>query len=542
MGDGRRPVGAPVPAGRVEGSVVAGGRFEAAAVVAVALAAVAFVWFIARPRGLGVTNDGVAYLATSDSLLAGHGAGYWLQQPLTSWPLLYPALLAAVRRVSGTDGLDAALVVALLTAAALPVLAWRAARRVVRRPPVRLAVVAVAALAPAVVVLVDKVLTDALFAAGTIALVLVLQRAVSTGSVRWIVAGAVVVDLLFLTRYVGGGYLALGALALVVLPLARPAGRRWRDAVLFVVVGAVVPAAYAFRNRSVSGAWLGQDRATSTGSALGSLGVVPRSVVGWAVTRSADRPLVTLVGIVLLAGLVALAVVLVRRGRGADVPPDGAAPAAGEGGPTDAVPGSVDLDRAVLALFWLGLVGYLVALRLVVFFDLDARTVLPLFPLTVLLVAVTVEEALDRMPGAAGTALLAGFGAWALFVVAIGVHDGLAFRREGSGYLERDHDLTYAELDRADLPGLLPPGCTRYSNQPNLLYFAGVEAALTPTRADLDPATGAARPPGGEVCVVWFPGGEAEALDLAPLDPVVAGWGLESVYDGEQVDVYLGGR
>jgi hypothetical protein len=65
--------------------------------------AIALAWTATSTFGAGVGTDGVIYLSTADSLLRGKGLTYFEETPLTRWPPLYPAAIAAISRLAGTD-------------------------------------------------------------------------------------------------------------------------------------------------------------------------------------------------------------------------------------------------------------------------------------------------------------------------------------------------------------------------------------------------------------------------------------------------------
>jgi hypothetical protein len=67
------------------------------------LISIALAWTATSAYGAGVGTDGVIYLSTADSLLRGKGLTYFEETPLTRWPPLYPAAIAAISRLAGTD-------------------------------------------------------------------------------------------------------------------------------------------------------------------------------------------------------------------------------------------------------------------------------------------------------------------------------------------------------------------------------------------------------------------------------------------------------
>ena len=71
----------------------------AAAIVPAALAVIA-----ARVDRPTVGPDAVSYIAVADSLRTGGGLGFFLERPLTTWPPLWPALIAVGETITGWRG------------------------------------------------------------------------------------------------------------------------------------------------------------------------------------------------------------------------------------------------------------------------------------------------------------------------------------------------------------------------------------------------------------------------------------------------------
>jgi len=76
-----------------------------------ALFAVGLVFISTHRYGVVVWPDSVYYLSTAKNLILGAGFISFDGEPLTLWPPLYPALLAFVSKISGTDLLVVALTV-----------------------------------------------------------------------------------------------------------------------------------------------------------------------------------------------------------------------------------------------------------------------------------------------------------------------------------------------------------------------------------------------------------------------------------------------
>ncbi|MFN7151986.1 MAG: hypothetical protein ACK4V6_21215, partial [Microthrixaceae bacterium] len=72
---------------------------------------------VANVAGIASGDDGVGYRAMADSLLAGDGYGYFLEDPVTVWPPVWPALMALIAWLSPLDPLGAAIVLNAAVAA-----------------------------------------------------------------------------------------------------------------------------------------------------------------------------------------------------------------------------------------------------------------------------------------------------------------------------------------------------------------------------------------------------------------------------------------
>ena len=513
-------------------------RAEALAIVGLAVVAAAFIWFVARPHGLAVSSDSVAYLGTADSWRQGHGAGYVLQRPLTTWPLLYPGLLAAISTLTGLRGLDAAIVVAMAGAAGLVVAMWRLTIRVITRRWVRLATVIAAVLAPATLTVEWSLLTDAIFCSGTVALVVIIMNMVDPDrrNVRWMVVGVVTVWLLFLTRYAGIGFAPVVSIVLLMVPRARPLGRRVRDAVAFGVAALVVPIGYFIRNHLIAGD-LDQISVESRLDAVRSLTSVPATFGTWVSSRlGSSRSLVAL-GVITLVGLTLVAAWFIRTSWLASDPR-----ASGAQVTTGPEVGRRDMttSRAVVAWFWVGTIVFLVVLRVVLVYSLEARTMAMLLPLSIALAAAAVDQGLQAERPAVRTVLATAMAGWIVVMAVLGVRAALLYRRNGSGFLGGAYTALYAELRGPEVTAAIASGCTVRSNQPNLLWVSGLDSTYAPRTSDTTDPKRSGTSAGGPTCIVWVDQGPIAVTDLVPIDQLRTDRHLTPTFTGAHVVVYTG--
>ena len=90
---------------------------ESSTVVLVLALAAALAVLVANVSGIATGDDGVGYRAIADSLLAGDGYGYFLEDPVTVWPPVWPGLMAAVAWLTPLDTLGAAILLNAAVAA-----------------------------------------------------------------------------------------------------------------------------------------------------------------------------------------------------------------------------------------------------------------------------------------------------------------------------------------------------------------------------------------------------------------------------------------
>jgi hypothetical protein len=315
-----------------------GGRRTDRYVVPLAVAG-ALLTVVANARGIATGDDGVGYRAVADSLLAGDGLGYFLERPLTIWPPLWPAALAAVARITPLDPLGAAVVLNAIVTVAAVLVAHRLFRRLVADDRLVLLGTVVVALGSSTVGFGHLLMTDFAFGVVIVAWMLTLMRWRETRSLPLLLAAAGWVWLAFGLRYVAVVLIGTGGLWLLV-DIGRPALARVRDAAVYGVASVAGPLAWMARNRSIDGSFTGErypsarglvdngfdilatlgrfllpgvaDDASYLWAAVGGIGLVAAAVVSWRVLRAdaaahheppARRVLVVLGGPV---GLVAL--------------------------------------------------------------------------------------------------------------------------------------------------------------------------------------------------------------------------------------------
>ena len=430
--------------------------------VAAFAAAAALAVLVANISGIASGDDGVGYRAIADSLLDGNGYGYFLEDPVTVWPPVWPALMALVAWISPLDTLGAAIVLNAAVAAAVVVVGNRLLRIVVSDQRLVLAGTAVLALGPATIGLGHVLMTDMVFALVTMCWMLTLIRFRDTGSARVLLGAALLAWLGFGLRYVGLVLIPFGGLWLLA-DLRRPFLARLRDGVAYGAVATVVPVAWMLRNRSIDGTFTGERHPSARGlvdngfDIAATLGRFLLPGVGNSFTK-----VWAAIGLVALAGAAVLAWKLFGL------------PWRRMGGPLGLLVGF-----AVLYLTYMLYVRTTTALN-----QLDLRLLFPAyFPL--MISGLALLDRSERLEGweRRGPAIA---GAWAGVNVTAGLVAVVLFAA-GNPYFSGNYEADVFDRVRADaVVTNLPDDCEQlYSNLPNALYPAA-EALWSPRRTALE--------------------------------------------------------
>lgn len=212
---------------------------------------------IANIQGIASGDDGVGYRAIADSLVAGDGLRYFIEDPLTVWPPIWPGLMAIVSWLTPLSTNGAAIVLNAITAFAAVILCHRLFLRTVRDPRLVLLGTLVVGLGSATMGLGHLLMTDLAFAVIVVAWMLAWMNHHATGRTSWLVTAVVLVWVGFGLRYVGIYLLGLGGLWLL-FDQRRPFGARLGTAVVQGLAGAVVPVIWMVRNHSLDGTLTGE--------------------------------------------------------------------------------------------------------------------------------------------------------------------------------------------------------------------------------------------------------------------------------------------
>jgi hypothetical protein len=457
-------------------------RGDSAGLIALLAAAAALAVLIANVAGIATGDDGVGYRAIADSLLAGDGYGYFLEDPVTVWPPVWPALMALVAWLSPLDTLGAAIVLNAAVAAGVVVAGNRLLRTVVDDTRLVLAGTVVLALGPATIGLGHVLMTDMAFALVTMCWMLTLVRFRRTGSIPVLLGAALLAWLGFGLRYVGLVLIAFGGLWLL-LDSRRSLVTRARNGVLYGVVAAAAPLAWMLRNRSIDGTFTGERNPSARG--LVDNGFDVAATLGRFLLPGLGNGLTKVwaaVGIVALGVAVWLAWRVLRTPAVDGDTPLGVREIAARLLRLAGRPLGLLISFAVLYLLYMLYVRTTTALN-----QLDTRLLFPAyFPLTFM--ALALLERLRRLdrgePVWERRGVMVGWVWMALNVVA-GLVGMVAFAA-GHPYFAGNYesDVFVAVRDNPAIAAL-PADCQLYSNLPNGLYPA-YEAQWSPQRRALE--------------------------------------------------------
>jgi 4-amino-4-deoxy-L-arabinose transferase-like glycosyltransferase len=476
--------------------------------------------------GPGAEPDTVTYLAAAHHLGTGHGFADIDGSPLTLFPPLFPAAVAALEWL-GLGPLPAA---RFLNAALLGVLVVLAAvwtRRISGSAALGAAVAVVVAVASPMVAMGSDALSEPIGIVFVVACLLFLTEARRTGAVRHGLLAGLAAALACLARYASVALFPVGIVVLLLRP-GRATGRI-RLAATFLVAGAVPFGAWLARNVAVAGNPTGDGRGRSALTFATSLKLTLAAVGAWVLPGGAPAAARAVVGGGLVATVTGALLALTVAERRRDRPAEGSVPGpvGGPGGGRALGAAGLALPAAVFVAFGVGSVVWFEATMAI---DPPPRFLLPVYvPLVV--------------AAAVGVAGLARHRAWrppaAVALVALVVAASLpgleAFvrRADRKGLLDYSTPAWAASPLLASLKADPVRGMVA-SDDPYVLELRlGIPAALTPARTYyasrqatgelptfVQQATRAAA--AGGLSVVWFPRSYQPYLySLADLEKVL---------------------
>jgi len=418
-----------------------------------------------RPQ---VGPDAVSYIAVADSIRHGDGLGFFIERPLTTWPPLWPVLLAGGTAITGWRGDLVALAFNALMLGGTVLTTSAIAARVLASRVLRMILLAALAVSPLLIGLAAIVQTEVAFVLVTAVTILLLLMATERRQPALLVAAGLVTAIGFGIRYQ-----ALYVVPAFALWLAIRAWRQDRRVVRSVTevcwyaVPAVVPSvAWMIRNLSVSDNAMGPRFPSSVGP-VANVAAAFRTIAKFvtSIPEGPNLPMALLGAVI----VVVIAVSTLRTQR-----PEPAEPFAPR--LLSAAAGPVGL----LTIFTAGFIGLMVVSRSIVGFDdLDIRLLAPCMIPVALVVLRWVELTfLERARGRGVGWTIVGVWVSAQVLVTVALLGPANSLIADSGY-----NATRA-IAASGSPAIaaLPAGCVKYSNNSADLYRSGIEAAISPRR------------------------------------------------------------
>jgi hypothetical protein len=477
---------------------------DARSVTALALLSAVAV-SIANVGGIAVGDDGVGYTAIADSILAGRGLRFFLEDPLTVWPPLWSALMALTAWVTPLSTQSAAIVLNAGVSALAVVVAWRVFRRFVRSDRLVLLGTLVVALGSSSIGFGHLLMTDRAFSVVCLLLILTLTNAwEGTNRTRWIAAAVALVWLGFGLRYVAVVLIPTGGLWLL-LDNRRRFVERFTTAVAFAAASAVVPVLWILRNLAADGTLLGPRDSSARGvvqnlsDIVATLGRFVLPGVG-----NGRERLWAAVAVITLVGASAaiwrlLGVVADQRACSR----------------IEVVTSTAGRPVGLLVLTPLLYLTYMLYIRSTTALNqLDLRLLEPAYLPLVAVGLATVARLRGVPPIGASPwwrVSLAGTYVWAVANVAAGLVAVVAFAA-GNPFFDGNYSSdTYERARTSAALATVPDGCVDSSNLPTALYPA-VESEWSPRRTglesndptdDLDMLVDDLRAGNGRHCLIW---------------------------------------
>jgi hypothetical protein len=419
------------------------------------------VWWATGPWGPGLSPDAIAYSAVAEELRDHWVLGYWLEPRMSSWPPLFPLVLAAGSKVLDNSVIDVARATNAIMHGATVMLVAILAGRLLRSRWLWFMAVVTAALAQPLLMVSVKVWSEPLFNVLVLLAALVLSGAPGRRPMARMLALSAIVVAAFTTRYAGLVFVPAAAVVLVVWPRSCSVRERINRALLFgVPAGTAAMLLVAWNVRRTGEAfgprWHPDEPPwTHLADGLAAIGQ-------WWLPTGSPRVL----GLVVGGAVAALAVyVLMVAGR------TRATRSEGDASPSIGV-------QTVLAAFLVAYLAYMVWARSTSGFDpLNSRLMLPVFVPSLLLVLSLVDRWSETRPrGVSQSVVLVLPLLWVLPAVFGGLDGVRASHDIGNEYT----NAAVRQFVASPVLGAIPDDCSLITNDPWLMWLTGRTAQLTP--------------------------------------------------------------
>ncbi len=491
---------------------------------------------IANVNGIASGDDGVGYRAIADSILDGNGLRYFLEDPLTVWPPLWPALMATIAKVTPLDPVGASIVLnAITTLVAVPV-GYRLLKRTVGDDRLVLLGVLVIGLGSATMGFGHLLMTDFAFAVVVMAWILALINFYESQRFVWLVAAAGLIWLGFGLRYVAVYLIALGGLWLL-LDSRRRFTQRLASGIAFGLMSIVVPVIWMLRNHSLDGTYTGPRYPSARGPIDNGFDILV-ALGKWILPGVADnfKYIWAAIGaVVLLAAALAGWMVLGAAARSRSI-----------GDRLTELWHWLGRPSGLLAIQAFGYLAYMLYVRSTTALNqLDLRLLNPAYLSLVALALVLIDRLrlLGPQDPWRGRGLVVAY-AWAAANVTMGLISVISFAG-GDIFFDGNYEAPVFRDVRADaILEVLPEDCELYSNLPNSLYPA-LESEWSPRETglesneqvdDLDLLIASVEG-GTEACIIWVDE-RPDYGHLWELEQLQADLDLENLGESENVKVF----
>jgi MFS family permease len=274
----------------------------------------------------GIAHDSFQYLSVADQALQGHigetGIVHFdaersfgrLPAPLVTFPLGYPALLAALS-LTGMSLMRAALVVNIAATLGCITIAWWLTGRFGLRPGIRHAIMACIAANGALLQFAATASTEMTFTLLVLVATALLFKAQSSASgMRWWVAAGLALGVSYHVRY-AGLFLIVGLFGVAAWHLLSRHRARFVGYVVAAATAAMLVVAGMARNVALVGNWRGGNEKVVRNDLQEVLATTVRAVNGVVLGPPGTAPQVSLVLRLAFVVCVAFAVILLWRRR-----------------------------------------------------------------------------------------------------------------------------------------------------------------------------------------------------------------------------------
>ena len=274
------------------------------AVAGAAAVAVALTLRVTARYGPGAEPDTVTYLAAAHHLRIGQGFADIDGSPLTLFPPVFPAAVAALEWF-GVAPLPAARMLNAVMFGVLVVLAAVWARRISGSATLGWVVGVIVALSTPMVAMASTALSEPVGIVAVVACLMLLTETMRTGRAHLAALAGLAAAVACLTRYAAVVLFPVGAVVLLARPGPWKARIRWLAT--YLAAGVVPVAVWLARNIAAGGNATGDGRGTSALSWLASVKLTLAAVGAWLLPGSAPEWVRSIAGAVVTAG-VAIAV------------------------------------------------------------------------------------------------------------------------------------------------------------------------------------------------------------------------------------------